>query len=72
MNTGYSGGDTQLIKSSPLSSKLEETEDSEQDKCYESSEEDKNKKLTIESAIEKKYLNSLALNKKKFYEEIKE
>lgn len=30
------------------------------------------KKMTIESVIEKKYLTSIALNKKKFYEEIKD
>lgn len=36
-----------------------------------SSNSDSNKKLTIESVVEKKYLNSLLLNKKKFYEEIK-
>jgi len=39
---------------------------------YESSEDEINNKLTIESVIEKKYLNSLSLNKKKYYEEIKE
>jgi len=41
------------------------------DEC-ESSEDEINNKLTIESVIEKKYLNSLSLNKKKYYEEIKE
>ena len=50
--------------------KSESSNDSYSDETSSSSLGDK--KLTIESAVEKKYLTSALLNKKKYYEEIKE
>lgn len=45
---------------------------SDSNDVVESSDEEIDEKLTIETAVEKKYLNSILLNKKKYYEEIKE
>lgn len=51
----------------------EDSEDYYNNENYDnSSNNEVDDKLTIETAIEKKYLNSINLNKKKYYEEIKE